>query len=87
MSITLILRPVGRIYALDIGRSHENPGGEVVGVKHKHSWSERYEDKEAYMPEDITSGPSDPISVWRQFCAEARIRHDCEMKLPETKRS
>lgn len=87
LSLALILRTVGRIYALDIGRDHDNPGRGRAGVKHKHSWSERYQDKEAYMPEDITSGASDPISVWRQFCTEARIRHDGEMRLPESTRS
>lgn len=40
LNYSLIHRQSGRIYALDLGREHKNPGGEHVGEKHKHRWSE-----------------------------------------------
>jgi hypothetical protein len=46
-----------------------------VGERHKHRWTERFRDKEAYVPEDITAPASQPLDVWRQFCAEAGIEH------------
>ena len=76
LTFTLIQPAVGRIYGLDLGANHHNSGRIPVGKKHKHSWSEQHQDKEAYVPDDITSDASDPIAVWREFCAEARIRHD-----------
>jgi hypothetical protein len=32
--------------------------------------------------DDITAPVTDPISVWRQFCAEAKIKHDGVMHPP-----
>ena len=75
LNYALILRTVGRIYALDLGKDHHNPGCEQIGEKHKHRWTERFRDKEAYVPDDITALATDPASVWSQFCAEARIEH------------
>ena len=75
LNYALILRTVGRIYALDLGKDHHNPGCEQIGEKHKHRWTERFRDKEAYVPDDITAPATDPASVWNQFCAEARIKH------------
>lgn len=75
LNYALILRTEGRVYALDLGKDHHNPQCEQVGEKHKHQWSERYRDKEAYVPDDITAPATDPASVWNQFCAEARIKH------------
>ena len=75
LNYALILRTEGRVYALDLGKDHHNPQCEQVGEKHKHRWSERYRDKEAYVPDDITAPATDPASVWNQFCAEARIEH------------
>ncbi len=76
LSYVLIMRSVGRIYGLDLGKDHHNPQGEQVGEKHKHKWSEKYRDKEAYAPSDITASVSNPVAVWKQFCTEARIQHN-----------
>ena len=82
LSYALILRGVGRIYALDLGADHRNPDGELVGIKHKHRWSDGFRDKQAYVPEDITEPWDRPIHVWRQFCRQARIRHQGRMNPP-----
>jgi hypothetical protein len=65
----------GRIYALDLGKDHRNPDGELVGEKHKHRFTEQFRDKWAYVPDDITFPAVDPVGVWKQFCTEARLRH------------
>ena len=44
-----------------------------------HKWSDKYRDKKAYVPKDITESISNPAAVWRQFCAEANIQHDGKM--------
>jgi hypothetical protein len=71
-----------RIYALDMGKEHPNPSGVIMGKKHKHRWSERFRDKEAYIPPDITASIDDPIGVWQQFCKEAGITHNGVMLPP-----
>lgn len=78
-SIILNLKTVGRIYALDMGKDHHNPQCHQVGEKHMHKWSDKYRDKKAYVPKDITESISNPAAVWRQFCAEANIQHDGKM--------
>lgn len=66
-----------RIYALDHGgHRHKNPDQRFVGSLHKHRWSERYLDQDAYEPTDISKPPTDIEGVWREFCDEALIRHD-----------
>lgn len=82
LSYTLIYRGVGRIYALDLGREHCNPSGEPVGEKHKHRWNDRYRDKFAYVPDDITAPWNQPVWVWEQFCSEARILHMGTLAVP-----
>ena len=82
LNYALILKTEGRIYALDIGKDHHNPQCEQVGEKHKHRWSERYRDKEAYVPSDVRAPISDPVSVWREFCIEAGIQHSGKMNMP-----
>ena len=82
LSYALILKATGRIYALDLGKDHHNPQCDQVGDKHKHRWSEHYRDKEAYAPEDISASASEPVSVWREFCMEAGIRHEGTMTPP-----
>ena len=82
LTYVLILKTEGRIYALDMGKDHRNPQGDVVGDKHKHRWSEAYRDKEAYVPDDLTAPVSDPVAVWTQFCDEARIRHNGKLSSP-----
>lgn len=80
LTFALILKPVGRIYGLDMGKDHHNPQCDRVGDTHKHRWTEQYRDKEAYAPEDLTAPVSEPLLVWRQFCTEARIRHEGTMR-------
>ena len=75
LSYVLILKTAGRVYALDLGKDHHNPQCDHVGEKHKHRWTERFRDKEAYVPPDITADVADPVAVWQQFCAEATITH------------
>ena len=82
LTYALILKTAGRIYALDLGKDHHNPQCEQVGEKHKHRWSERYGDKEAYVPDDVNAPASDPVAVWKEFCAEACIRQDGRMNPP-----
>jgi len=82
LSYALIHRATGRIYALDLGKDHHNPSCTTVGEKHKHRWRESMRDKEAYVPADITAAASDPVRVWRQFCAEAAITHSGELHAP-----
>ena len=82
LTYALILKTAGRIYGLDLGKDHHNPQCEQIGEKHKHRWSERYGDKEAYVPDDVNAPVSDPVAVWREFCSEAGIRHDGGMKQP-----
>ena len=82
LTYALILKTAGRIYGLDLGKDHHNPQCDQVGEKHKHRWSERYGDKEAYVPDDVNAPVSDPVAVWKEFCAEARIQHDGRLKPP-----
>jgi hypothetical protein len=82
LSFTLIHRGTGRIYALDLGADHHNPTCQCVGEKHKHKWMDQFADKSAYVPDDITVGVDDPVEVWRQFCAEAKISHAGELQRP-----
>lgn len=79
LTYALILKTTGRIYALDLGKDHHNPQCKQVGDRHKHKWSERFRDKEAYVPEDVTAPVSDPLAVWQEFCTEARIQRDGRM--------
>lgn len=82
LTYALILKTAGRIYGLDLGKDHHNPQCNQVGEKHKHTWSEQHRDTEAYVPSDITAQVSDPVEVWKQFCKEADIEHDGELRQP-----
>ena len=82
LTYALILKTAGRIYGLDLGKDHHNPQCNQVGEKHKHTWSEQYRDKEAYAPDAITAQVSEPVEVWEQFCREAGIEHDGELRQP-----
>jgi Family of unknown function (DUF6978) len=83
LSYVLILKTAGRIYALDLGKDHHNPTCDQVGEKHKHRWREDFRDKEAYVPTDIAEPASDPVAVWKQFCAEAKLTHDGALAVPQ----
>jgi hypothetical protein len=78
----LILKTAGRVYGLDLGKDHHNPQCNQVGEKHKHRWTEQFRDKEAYVPDDITEQAANPVSVWAQFCKEAKIEHHGTMTSP-----
>lgn len=82
LSYALIHRATGRILSLDLGREHRNPSGDLLRDVHKHQWSSRFRDKDAYVPPDITAPWNRPVEVWRQFCAEATITHTGVMRPP-----
>jgi hypothetical protein len=83
LSYMIILKTDGRIYGLDVGKDHHNPQCNQVGEKHKHRWTEKFRDKEAYSPKDITATATDPVDVWHQFCAEAKLTHKGAMARPQ----
>lgn len=76
-----------RVYALDMGKDHPNPDGISVGEKHKHKWTDRFKDRWAYSPDDITQPATSPTEVWVQFCAEAGIVHKGIMSEPNLRQS
>lgn len=76
LSYVMILKTVGRIYGLDLGKDHHNPTCDQVGENHKHRWNEQLRDKDAYVPEDITAPAWNPVEVWHQFCLEANLTHE-----------
>lgn len=82
LTYVIILKTAGRIYGLDLGKDHHNPQCDQVGERHKHRWSEQYGDKEAYVAVDVKAPVSDPVAVWKEFCAEASILHDGRMEEP-----
>ena len=82
ISFTIFHSSAGRIYGLDLGKDHRNPNGQLIGEKHKHRWSEKYRDKDAYVPTDITAPATDPVALWGQFCEEAKMTHQGTMHKP-----
>lgn len=82
LTYVVILKTTGRICGLDLGKDHHNPTCENVGDKHKHQWREQFKDKQAYVPGDITAPASDPVAVWRQFCAQCNIEHQGTLAPP-----
>jgi hypothetical protein len=81
LSFALILRGERRIYGLCLGIGHNDPEtGRRLDEKHKHRWTDRYADKSAYRPDDITADASAPDLAWAQFCREARIRHEGKLR-------
>lgn len=82
LSYTLLHRGAGRVYGLCLGIDHHNPTCQNIGEKHKHRWTDKYRDKEAYVPGDITASVADPLAVWRQFCTEALLTHNGRMYSP-----
>lgn len=73
LSYELLHRGAGRIYGLDLGADHHNPGCQRIGEKHKHRRTEAFRDKEAYAPSDITASWDQPQQVVQQFCREVNI--------------
>ena len=84
LTYALVYGGARRIYAINFGHLHTNPSsGERVGTKHKHYWTEDFQDRMAYNPHDVTEPWHRPIAVWRQFCAEAGIDHRGPMYSPD----
>lgn len=87
LSFAIVHRTEGkRIYGLDLGRNHYNPDGQSVGEKHKNYWVPGSGDKWAYVPDDITETLDRPVEVWRQFCAEANLKHTGTIQHPNIQR-
>lgn len=84
LSFGIIHRGAGPIYRLDLGTAHHNPSCQTVGDTHKHRWNEVTNTKEAYVPPDITAPVDEPLAVWHQFCAQARISHNGVLHSPST---
>ncbi len=82
LSFALIHGRAGRIYGLDLGATHRNPDKTILRGTHKHRWQENSGDRIAYRPNDITAEWDDPVSVWKQFCAEANLRHSGVLEHP-----
>lgn len=82
LSYGLLYQGVGRIYGLDMGMQHRNPTGQPLDDIHKHSWTSEFRDQLAYVPEDITALWNEPLEVWRQFCAEAKVVHSGTLAIP-----
>lgn len=82
LSFTIVSSERGRIYSLDMGKTHKNPDRRVVGRTHKHYWTETDQSDWAYEPADITAPSNRPTEVWRQFCQEAGISHNGIMHPP-----
>lgn len=79
--LSVLLLGDGRVYALDLGSGHRNPGNRALmgEDKHKHRWPDL---DTVYVPDDITAALPDVRGVWRQFCAEAGIIHRGELDSP-----
>lgn len=82
LSYSLLYQGVGRIYGLDMGVPHRNPSGQSLDDLHKHSWTSEFRDRFAYIPADITALWNEPLKVWGQFCAEARLVHSGTLAPP-----
>ncbi len=84
LSYTMRHDAAGRILGLDLGRrvAHRNPSSERLYGTHKHRWTDRFRDKQAYIPDDITAEWDQPVEVWQQFCSEVRITHLGTMDYP-----
>ena len=78
LNYTIIVRPVGRIYALDLGQEHRDSKGD----RHKHYWTELRQARNTYVPEDITATSNQVIDAWNQFCTEAKLQHAGSMIYP-----
>ncbi len=44
------------IKKITVHNQHTNPDGYVLRQPHKHAWNEAHDDREAYIPTDITFG-------------------------------
>ncbi len=66
---------------LDMGKTHHNPGCDNVGSPHKHTWTDRFRDKLAYMPSDMKA--TDSLGdIFAKFLAECNIVLEGRFKEP-----
>jgi hypothetical protein len=77
-SFTILYNNEARIRSLDIGTDHKNPDDKKkIGKKHKHKWTNKYKDKLAYVPDDITTGAK-IHKVFYEFLKECNIEYKGE---------
>jgi hypothetical protein len=77
----IVLWGTQRIRSLDIGGPpHPNPDGTVIPTPHKHRWTDRYADRVAYRPTDISSDEVE--GVFHQFLAECNITFQGTYRAP-----
>ena len=69
-SFALLYRntPIRRYTAHD---QHKNPDGEIIRGPHKHIWDDAFEDRVAYVPDDIRIG--DPNEELFDFLTECNV--------------
>ena len=83
--LNVALTGTGAILRLCVGFSeHRNPEGARLGPVHKHRWTARLRDRQAYEPDDITADWDEPLIIWQQFCQEVGIVHLGTLFQPET---
>lgn len=81
-SFTILYNGTTRIKSLDIGKGHKNPPfrrKNNIGKKHKHTWTNRWKDTWAYVPDDITDGANFD-QVLQEFFVECNIK--CNVEIP-----
>ena len=68
----LFSQDAGRLFAVDAGQDHHNRSCSYVGEIHLHTWTEATKDRDA-SPVEVNA--TDPLSLWRWFCASAKVIH------------
>jgi hypothetical protein len=76
-SFTLFSQKIGRIFSVDFDRTHGDAGN-----CHIHRWNgKKCTAEKANATVQIATNP---LTLWRWFCAQARITHDGQLaELPE----
>ena len=57
---------------ITVHAKHPNPDGTIIRGPHKHKWNETYEDRQAYVPDDISFG--DINREFQDFLKQCNIR-------------
>lgn len=71
------------IRRLDIGKSHQNPDGTRVGRLHKHRLTDKYGDRVAYEPPEM-SLVDDMVTTLGKFLEECNVEPRVNMLAPPT---